>query len=134
MLKLILKKTRKGLVLFFISLLISNIAFISSVADEDLKPDLKISFVEPPPDSITEGDTLTVKVKIENIGDKNISADDESIEVGLFIDDLYIPVSTNSTKGLSIGKSFIMNLSWTATLGATTNRRLLVEVDYKKNI
>jgi hypothetical protein len=136
MLKKIVCINNKLIMILITFLLLFSLLSITTVADDEGKPDLVIYNVElpgDPPGYISEGDEVEFIVKIKNIKDPdgkngNISAGTE-IVVALIIDGTLI--GTNSTnEGLNVDEIKFVNLSWTAVLNSETKREITIEVDY----
>ena len=121
----------KKFLIYFISIfLLFNIFSQFTLAEDPILPDLKAIDVEAPSNWIYGVEHEIIFI-IENIGTKNISAGVE-IKVGLFLDGDQTPVVTNSSdKGLDIGKSFYINISWTQSIGDGEQHELDVIVNYR---
>jgi len=121
---------KKGLVLGIIVLFICSGFFtIPAITNDDL-PDLEVVNIIAP-DTAVEGDNITVNVTIENSGSGDVPVG-TAIEVGLFIDNEYNPISTNVTyDGFSNNTFRHFNLYWIAEVG---NHSLHVIVDYNNQI
>lgn len=123
-------KNKKFLIYAISILLLFNIFCQFTLAEDPILPDLKAIDVEAPSNWIY-GEEHEIIFKIENIGTKNISAGVE-IKVGLFLDGDQTPVATNSSnKGLDIGKSCYINISWAQTIGDGEQHELDIIVNYR---
>lgn len=131
------KKNSLLIIILVILLLSLNFLEITTIADDKARPDLIINYVNFP-GTVTEGNTIEFVVKIKNIvngqtGEYGDIPSGTIINVALFID--YNVVSTNSTsEGLNVNQSKYVNLSWTAELGSTTQRKVSIAVDYTSTI
>lgn len=131
------KKNSLLIIILVILLLSLNFLEITTLADDRARPDLIINYVNFP-GTVTEGNTFEFVVKIENIvngqtGEYGDIPSGTIINVALFIDNNI--VSTNSTsEGLNVNQSRYVNLSWTAELGSTTQRKVSIAVDYTSTI
>ena len=122
---------KKFFIIFMVFLLLFNIANISTIADDGVRPDLIIDDIDLP-DEIFENEDLEFIVKIKNQGGKNVSYGTK-IGVALKID--YSIIATNSTwSGLPAGSSIFINLSWTPTFDDIGQHFLSIEVDYEEII
>ncbi len=131
------KKNKLMIIISVILILSLNFLDTTTLADDRARPDLIINYVNFP-GTVTEGNTLEFVVKIENIvngqtGEYGDIPSGTIINVALYID--YNIVSTNSTlEGLIVNQSRYVNLSWTAELGSTTQRKVSIMVDYTSTI
>lgn len=121
----------------FAVLLCLNFFVFSAVSDFEDRPDLEIIYVDFP-DEIIEDKEVKFVVEIKNsINDEtgeygNISSAD-SIWVSLKVDN--VRVSTDHyDSGLDVGESCYVNLTWDAEVGLTSERQILIEVDYTQDI
>ena len=114
-----------------------NFFNFSAVSESEGKPDLEISYVDFP-DDVTEDEEVEFVIKVKNkVNDEtgeygNISAGTK-IWISLKVDHVRVAVDYYSS-GLNVGDSVYINLSWTAELGAQSERQILIEVNYKKDI
>ena len=128
MLKLVINFNKKLLITCIFLMLIFNCISVNPSA-ANLKPDLQIIDLDAPTE-MTQEEEVEIIVKVQNKGDKNISAG-EIIEVGIFLDKNPTVVSSNSTnKGLDIGNFTFVNLSWIPNLGDNKYHTLDVVVNY----
>jgi len=138
MLKLLIKKRQRGIIFVIVFFFSLNIFFTTSNAEDNKRPDLVIYSVEwesygaKNPYTLKEGVEVNFTIKIQNVGTKNITADEDNprpINVGLLID--YNLVSTKSkSKGLNINEICYANLSWTPDIGDGKKHVLSIEVKY----
>ena len=120
-------RIKKFYILSIIFIILSSVFNFTVISYDDL-PDLKVDFIAP--NTAVEGDNITFNVTVENIGDGDVP-EATAIEVGLFIDNEYNPISTNVTYGLSSGTFKYVNLYWIAEVG---EHFLRVIVDYNNQI
>ncbi len=119
---------RLGLLLIVLLLIINTIPL--SLALPTAQPDLKISNNPDLPDTIAEGDIISLKIKIKNIGSDPVPSSD-SFDISLFLDS-YSPSATpiataTITGGLSVDTEKTKTLQWQAVRGSHT---LIFYVDH----
>jgi hypothetical protein len=123
---------KKLLICVLVSLLVLNIFYVSSIADFEGRPDLKIDSVNFSK-NIGEGEKLDFSVKIKNIVNSetgefaNISSG-ETIVVALNVDGVLV-ASKSSNAGLKVGNSIFINLSWTAVYAGDGKRSFSIVVN-----
>jgi subtilase family serine protease len=83
-------------------------------------------------DTLIEGDSLKIPIRVQNIGTKNIPSGTD-ITVALLIDGNIVAVNS-SNKGLNVTLLRDINLSWSITRGSQTQRTLQINVDYQNTI
>jgi len=125
--RLVSSNNKKILIFLVIFLLFFNILNVSTIADEDDRPDLIIESLLFP-DNLVEGKDLEFVMLIKNQGVKNVSTGTK-IGVALKIDDI-ITVVNSSFDGLEPGSSIYINLTWTPSLDDVGEHEARWEVDY----
>lgn len=119
-------------------LFISSFSLQTTALGDENKPDLDIIDnvkikKKSSSDNFIEGENVECIIKIKNIGDKDINPG-KKIEVGLFIDDQTVPLNVNmSNRGLKIGESCFINISWIPNFFDDDLHTFTVNVNYNKN-
>lgn len=122
-------RIKKFYILSIIFVILTSVLNFTVISYDDL-PDLEVVNIIAP-DTAVEGDNITVNVTIENSGSGDVPVG-TAIEVGLFIDNEYNPISTNVTyDGFSSNTFRHFNLYWIAEVG---NHSLRVFIDYNNQI
>ncbi|MCK4902111.1 MAG: hypothetical protein KAS76_02050, partial [Thermoplasmatales archaeon] len=129
--RLVSSNNKKILIFLVIFLLFFNILNVSTIADEDDRPDLIIESLLLP-DNLVEGKDLEFVMLIKNQGVKNVSAGTK-IGVALKIDGI-ITVVNSTFDGLEPGSSIYINLTWTPSLDDVGKHEARWEVDYTYTI
>jgi hypothetical protein len=83
------------------------------------------------PDPVVEGNMVTIRVTIKNIGSQNISPGEEILITVKLDNEQAIATSLIDTRGLQKDKQRIENLTWIAELGSTQRRVLHVTLFYQ---
>ena len=132
--QIIRRYNNKIFIFLLIIMMIASLVNISTIADGPLLPDLDPVYLSYPDSPWKNGEEIEIIFTIENIGTKNISTG-EIIEVGLFLDYDPTPVASNSTnKGLDIGNSTYVNISWTPTIADGKTHVFDIYVNYNYQI
>ena len=123
---------KKLFIFLLVFLLVLNVFFASSIADFEGRPDLKIDGVSFPT-NVAEGKNVVFVVKIKNIVNPNTGefgniSSAESIVVTLKVDGILV-ASNSSNKGLKVGSSIFINLSWTAVYTGDEKRSFSIVVN-----
>ncbi len=129
--RLVSSNNKKILIFLVIFLLFFNILNVSTIADEDDRPDLIIESLILP-EKFFEGKDLEFVMLIKNQGAKNVT-NGTKIGVALKIDDI-ITVVNSSFDGLEPGSSIYINLTWTPSLDDVGKHKARWEVDYTDSI
>jgi hypothetical protein len=83
------------------------------------------------PDPVIEGNVVTIRVTIKNIGSQNISVGQEILITVKIDNEQTIATSLIDTRGLQKNKQRTENLTWIAELGPTHRRVLHVTLFYQ---
>ena len=125
----------------FVLLLIGFLNISTPAGGEGSLPDLIPVYLDCPDAHVddegfwvfTEGKEVEIVFKVENVGDKNVTTN-ENIEVGLFVDHGSTPVAVNSSnQGLPMGGFCYVNVSWVPTNGFEGKHVLSMVVNYRFN-
>ncbi|RLF34076.1 MAG: hypothetical protein DRM98_01250 [Thermoplasmata archaeon] len=125
----------------FVLLIVGFLNISISAGGEGSLPDLIPVYLDCPDAQVddegfwvfTEGKEVEVVFKVENVGDKNVTTN-ENIEVGLFVDHGSTPVAVNSSnQGLPVGGFCYVNVSWVPTTGFEGKHVLSMVVNYRFN-